>query len=360
MRRLVLGSAIAGAAMAETSDPLQFMPHYQNLTFLAKNFPDHVMAEIRASPLRAVAPTVGMPEEALTASGTTTLPTVTAHGMGDSCWEPGMISIARGIGKKTGTYARCVPTAGNVIADTIDGFLKDMDSSVDYFARKIRADPKLAGGFNAIGFSQGNSLIRGYIQKYNDPPVNAFVSVHGTVMGVSALPSCFEQEKPLGLICKSIAEVLGNLAYLPIAQRLLFQADYYRAPKKVSGEAYLRHSQLANWNNEDTTNSNATYAANFAKVKKFGMVKAMQDSMVYPNDGEWWGAMDDETYDKVLPMNETKFYKNDLFGLRTADEAGKLHFESTAGGHLDFTDAELYGWVEKYFMTEAQSETIVV
>jgi hypothetical protein len=38
--------------------------------------------------------------------------------------------------------------------------------SVDVFAAKIRADPKLANGFNAVGFSQGNSLIRGYIQKY--------------------------------------------------------------------------------------------------------------------------------------------------------------------------------------------------
>ena len=49
--------------------------------------------------------------------------------------------------------------------DTINGFLLDMDSSVDVFAEKIKADENLEGGFNAIGFSQGNSLIRGYIQK---------------------------------------------------------------------------------------------------------------------------------------------------------------------------------------------------
>merc|ERR1712014_467282 len=95
----------------------------------------------------------------------------------------------------------------------IDGFLENMDRSVDVFAAKIRADPKLKGGFNAAGFSQGNSLIRGYIHKYNDPPVNAFLSVHGTVMGVSAFPFCFRQEKPLGLICKALAEILGDAAY---------------------------------------------------------------------------------------------------------------------------------------------------
>merc|ERR1712110_1346087 len=89
----------------------------------------------------------------------------------------------------------------------------NMDKSVDIFAKKIQADPKLKGGFNAIGFSQGNSLIRGYIHKYNDPPVNAFISVHGTVMGVAAFPGCFSQGAPLGLICKALAEGLGTLAF---------------------------------------------------------------------------------------------------------------------------------------------------
>ena len=40
-------------------------------------------------------------------------------------------------------------------------------------------DPKLANGFNAFGLSQGNNLIRGYIQKYNDPPCHTFMSICG-------------------------------------------------------------------------------------------------------------------------------------------------------------------------------------
>merc|ERR1712159_499658 len=68
-----------------------------------------------------------------------------------------------------------------------------MDKSVDVFAKKIRADPNLKNGFNAIGFSQGNSLIRGYIQKYNDPPINYALHVHGTVSGVAGFPSVIPQ-----------------------------------------------------------------------------------------------------------------------------------------------------------------------
>ena len=34
---------------------------------------------------------------------------------------------------------------------------------------------------------------------------------------------------------------------------------------------------------------------------------------------------------------------------KTLDAAGKIHFESTAGNHLQFTEAQLFGWVDKYF-----------
>ena len=49
-----------------------------------------------------------------------------------------------------------------------------------------------------------------------------------------------------------------------------------------------------------------------------------------------------------MPMNQSAMYQQDLFGLKAADEAGKIHFESTPGNHLDFTDAELYGWLDQY------------
>jgi len=72
------------------------------------------------------------------------------------------------------------------------------------------------------------------------------------------------------------------------------------------------------------------------------------------NENEHWGAMDDAPHgDVILQMKDTKFYKEDLFGLKTADEAGKIFFEETTGDHLRFTKEELYGWVEKYFPSSA-------
>merc|ERR1711990_488156 len=55
-------------------------------------------------------------------------PTVTAHGMGDSCFNEGMKEITQLIGKQTSQYATCVPT-GNRLTDTINGFFMTMDKN---------------------------------------------------------------------------------------------------------------------------------------------------------------------------------------------------------------------------------------
>jgi palmitoyl-protein thioesterase len=320
-------------------------PTLQEFVDLAINDPEAAVEEIRKMDFPIVQE-IAMPTLAAVAASSNGLPTVVGHGMGDSCFNRGMKSITQGIAAKTGTYSTCIPTGGNVLSDTINGFLKTMDNSIDYWAEKIRADPELANGFNCIGFSQGNSQCRGYIQKYNDPPVANFISVHGTVMGVQAFPQCFTQEKKLGLLCRTFAEVLGDLAYNPLVQNVLYQANYYREQHKVGGKAYLKNSAIAQWNNENPDNVNQTFKDNFIKTK-YAMVKAAKDSMVYPNQGEQWGDIE---AGEITEMSGTAMYQQDLFGLKTVDQAGGVAFEETSGDHLQFTSDELYGWVEKYFM----------
>jgi palmitoyl-protein thioesterase len=275
------------------------------------------------------------------------LPTVFMHGMGDSCFNPGMKSITEAVGKRVGTYSVCIPTGDDLDSDTNNGFFMTMNDNVDAWAKAIANDTNLAGGFNAVGFSQGNSVIRGYIQKYNNPPVSTFLSVHGTVVGVASFPKC-NPSGILGPVCKLISRFLvGPIAYTEFVQNKLFQADYFRNPKDL-GSSYKKNSQIAQWNNEGD-NVDPTINTNFAKVKRWAMVKAMKDTMIYPNDGEWWGAFDSDGTTR-LAMNETEWYKKDLFGLKTADEAGKIMFDSSPGDHLQFTETELFGWVDKYFL----------
>lgn len=94
---------------------------------------------------------------------------------------------------------------------------------------------------------------------------------------------------------------------------------------------------------------NATYRENFSKLQSLVLVRANRDTQVFPKESEWFGAYEDHTFQRVLGFNETKWYHDDSFGLRTLDQAGKVHFLSTDGNHLEFSTQFLLDVVEKYF-----------
>lgn len=54
-----------------------------------------------------------------------------------------------------GAYATNVAFGSDAGSDASSTFFKSMDEQVDIFAQAVKADEKLASGFNAIGFSQG-------------------------------------------------------------------------------------------------------------------------------------------------------------------------------------------------------------
>merc|ERR550539_1313918 len=180
-------------------------------------------------------------------------------------------------GKHMGVSSICIPTGNNRISDTNNGFFMTMDANVDEWAKRVRADKNLANGFHAIGFSQGNSVIRGYIHKYNDPPVKTWLSVHGTVMGVAGFPNC-NPDGLLGPVCKLLAEFLGELAYAEFVQNMLFQADYFRDPHRYNDSAYIENSEIAQWNNENPKNLNFTYKQNFVSIKRIQTTKTSHTS----------------------------------------------------------------------------------
>lgn len=273
------------------------------------------------------------------------LPLVFLHGMGDSCFNRGMESITEESGAYLGVYSTCIPTGDDRREDTLNGFFMSMDESVDVFADKVKADPQLANGFNCVGLSQGNNICRGYIQKYNNPIVNTHLSIHGPVVGVAALPSCYP-DGDRGDLCQDISDLLGSLAYNQKMQDFLFQAGYFRDPNFVETEQYKKYSEIGQWNQEGDAVV-ADIKTNFARTNTFAMIKANADSVVVPREGEWWGSYASD-YETILTMKETNWYKQNSFGLKTADEAGKIFFNSTEGNHLDFSDEELYGWLDAY------------
>ena len=183
------------------------------------------------------------------------------HGLGDAGTNPGMQSLAQHVAAAfPGMYATSIS-----VADGAASIFTLIDKQVDEFAAAVRADPKLAGGFNGVGLSQGGLILRAYVQKYNQPPVHNLVSICGPQNGVGTCPSSVP-----GFVC-SLFE-LG-----PYTAQLSF-AGYWKEVKNET--AYLSSSTfLADVNNERAIKS-ALYAKNMASLNAYVTVMALNDTVV--------------------------------------------------------------------------------
>lgn len=282
-------------------------------------------------------------------------PVVLMHGMGDFAKNPlGMIPIKDKIAELAKTYVHSVEICSDptkledcVTQDQSNGFLMTMDHQVEQFARVVRADPKLKDGFNAMGMSQGNTLIRGYIEMYNDPPVKKFVSLHGPMMGVAGLPRC-NMNGTLSWICKTVDGLASMGAYTEFVQSKLAQANYLRDPKDLT--EYRKACQFLPYiNNEVDGKQNATYKSNFASLEKLVLVMAEDDTMVQPKVSEHFGFFKDGSTSETIAMEDAPWYTENWFGLKDLNEAKKIDLFSTPGDHLRFTMEFLEKMVTTYF-----------
>ena len=79
---------------------------------------------------------------------------------------------------------------GNLLVDTESGFFRDTNRQVREVCEKIQADPELAGGYNAIGFSQGGQFLRAVAQRCPQPPMKNLITFGAQHQGVFGFPNC--------------------------------------------------------------------------------------------------------------------------------------------------------------------------
>jgi palmitoyl-protein thioesterase len=249
-----------------------------------------------------------------------TTPVVFMHGMGDAGPNPGMQSLARTV---TELYPGKYSVALSV-ADGIASILEPMDRQLAEFTAAIRADPKLQNGFDAVGLSQGNLVVRAYIERVNCPPVRRFVSICGPMEGVGTCPS-----NPLyELVCPiwKLDKYAANIAFSAYWKGVTDKSDY------------LEHNVFLPDINNERLAKNATYRENMLRLDQYVLVEGLFDTMLVPRQtsqhGFWpWG----KEYGHLVPMEKSEGYVGDWIGLRTLDKLGRLHKLSYRGDHLRFT-----------------------
>jgi len=258
------------------------------------------------------------------------LPVVIVHGILDSAanMEEAAGWVREALG--SGAYVRCIEIGNG----EVDSLTKPMEWQLVQLAEQLKADVRLRGGFNMIGYSQGSLLARGFVQRYNEPRVHTLVSWVGPQAGQYGCPD-WEANWPE--LAASTVVYLNQLTsavwYSEPLQATLSFSNYWRDPLRL--ELYRQKSTfLADLNNE-FARPNKTYSSNLKRLEAFVLVASAADTIIVPRESSWFGFYAPNSTSEILPLRQSALYRQDRLGLRALDRAGKLHFASCECKHRE-------------------------
>mmetsp|Transcript_12920 Transcript_12920/g.25741 ORF Transcript_12920/g.25741 Transcript_12920/m.25741 type:complete len:311 (-) Transcript_12920:46-978(-) len=252
------------------------------------------------------------------------------HGMGDTCCLPfSMGSIKRTLEAHVeGVYVRSLMIGENEQTDQANGFFMPISEQLDFACNVIKEDPKLKGGFHAIGFSQGGLFLRALIQTCEGISVKNLISIGGPQQGVFGMPRCTEP----AFLCDTMRQLLEMGAYLSIVQSRLVQAQYWHDP--LHHDEYLKDNIFLPAINNELGTKNATYSGRLSQLENLVLVMFENDTMVIPRESAWFGFYKDGQGKEVETLEDSRLYKEDWLGLQALNEKGKLHKLQSPGNHL--------------------------
>ncbi|KAL0221222.1 hypothetical protein RCL1_001076 [Eukaryota sp. TZLM3-RCL] len=239
-------------------------------------------------------------------------PIVTLHGIGDDLTAvDGIVSMIRN------HYNSSVYVHNAEIGNGFwNSFNLGMWKQVDLLHQALSSDPLLKDGFHALAHSQGTLIMRGYIEKYNDPPVITFSALTGPQNGQSGVPRS-------GILNKLISSMIEKLMYTEYIQNSFSFAQYWKDSFRT--DLYLQHSKyLVELNNEVTFNP--MYRENILKLKKYISLWSPADEVIIPPSSGMFNCFAPNSRTNITHHSETELFKKDLIGLRTLKEDGRLVF----------------------------------
>lgn len=172
-----------------------------------------------------------------------------------------------------------------------------------------------------MGFSQGSLIGRYLIEECDLGPykVHNYLSVGGPQMGVQRTPHCFT-----GIFCDILNDIEADIVYFKAAQALVAPAGYFRETTSTRRyNRYLKYCQfLPQLSNEIQHSKSGQYKAKFSSLNRLGLIQFQNDTVLFPRETAWFEELNDKG--QMVKMRDTKFYQDDLLGLKTLDEANKV------------------------------------
>ncbi|CAF3711411.1 unnamed protein product [Rotaria socialis] len=209
-----------------------------------------------------------------------------------------------------------------------DSLLWPLEKQVEHFCASVLADEKLRPGFNMLGYSQGSIIVRGAVEKCS-LPVHNLITLSGIHQGVFGVPYLLK-------LPAEFRELVSKYAYESVVQDAISVPGYWRDPYQLNRYIADCH-YLPDINNERDAR-NETYRDNMLKLNAFVMTYTDIDEVVTPSRSGWFMGYAPNTLD-VETWNNSRQFKEDLIGMRTLLEQGKLYTFTSHVRHQDVPHA---------------------
>lgn len=169
-------------------------------------------------------------------------------------------------------------------------------------------------GINLVGYSQGGLLARTILQRFPGHNVRNFISLSSPQAGqygTQFLHLFFPN-----LVCQTAYE----LFYSKIGQHTSI-GNYWNDPHHQ--ELYYKYSTFLPYvNNEKNSTKMPMYKQGLTKLERMVLVGGPEDGVITPWQSSHFGYYD--VNETVIDMRDRRIYKDDLIGLKTLDESGRL------------------------------------
>lgn len=209
---------------------------------------------------------------------------------------------------------------------------------ISWFSHRLEKITAEYGEVTLLGFSQGGYIARGVVQNSDNPFIHTLISASAPAMGEYGIPDFPDW--------KIVNETRDNIWRLCYNHGQGFQAlsvcDYWKDPTKF--QEYLDNSEsLPYLNNEVKTSSSPRYKRNFENLEKMVLIGGPDDEVIIPWQSAHYGYYNSDL--DVVLMKDQQVYKENLFGLKTLDEAGKITV-------CTYSDVYHTNWIRNYTVYE--------
>ncbi|CAL6009379.1 Palmitoyl-protein_thioesterase [Hexamita inflata] len=221
----------------------------------------------------------------------------------------------------------------------MDSIFMDVYSAVKEVTNCIVNDPNLKDGFIILGYSQGGYLLRSYLENRTDsqPKVLRFITLTSPLAGYfcGVKSAC----AMIPGLPDFVNDLIADFEYTDFVQNLITGAGYWRNPYQLP--AYLNYqTHLSLLDNQAVFNQQ--YKKNFLEPDKFILFASENDGVISPWQSAWFGFFENENDAVVQKMEERDIYQEDLFGLKTLNEQGRIVRIRSGLDHFSYLKDEAF------------------